>query len=90
MHRYLTILLAMMVLLALAGCASSTPTPDPAVIERAVQATLTAMAPPAPSPTAPPALELPSARPFQPTAEKVTVKGDPNAPVTIIEYSDFK
>jgi len=90
MQRYLTILLGMMVLLALAGCASSTPTPDLAVIERAVEATLTAMAPPAPSPTSPSALESPPPRPFQPAAETVTVKGDPNAPVTIVEYSDFK
>ena len=98
------ILLGALVFLALIGYGRgrSTPTADPEVVAQAVEATLTAMAPqeaatrspaepaPAPSPTTRSSLALPPIRQLQPAAENVTVKGDPNAPVTIIEYSDFK
>lgn len=83
--------LALIVLsLALMGCAG----PDPAAVEGAVQATLTAMAPAqrptvSPGPTA--TLILPPARKdFVPQPEVASVKGDPSAPVTIVEFSDYQ
>ena len=93
-----TIILGVLMLLALAGCSPGAATPDPAAVEQAVQSTLTALAPretatqppPAATPTAESALELPPAGEYQPALDVVSVRGDPNAPVTIVEFSDFK
>ncbi|NOZ04996.1 MAG: hypothetical protein GXP41_01410 [Chloroflexi bacterium] len=78
--------------IVLAGCASTTggeqnanrgsasPAPRP---ETAQPTTL-------PSPTKPPPGLPPERKGFTPEPEQYAVMGDPHAPVTIVEYSDYQ
>lgn len=82
-HSWLLVLLVVIMLVAACGPDMATPTPA-AKPDEEVETQPTAPSAESQEPTAPAAVELPV------DADDWHVLGSPDAPVTIIEYSDFQ
>ncbi len=92
----LGLLILVLIAVAAAGCSTGEGSAGNGQSEgesgRASPAPRPETAQPAVSPTStnPPPGLLPAREGFQPAPEQYAVMGDPNAPVTIVEYSDYQ
>ncbi len=90
-HKSLPVLGAIALVLAaivVAGCAGATGGEQTATRSSASPAPRPETA--QPSPTSPPPGLPPEREGFTPAPEQYAVMGDPHAPVTVVEYSDYQ
>jgi hypothetical protein len=93
--RKLALLLTVLVLGLVAGCAGEAATPTPSPSPTTAPATATAAPPVSATPSGPAAcaaepFDFPTVPGVPPVTEEDHVHGPADAPVTIIEYADFQ